>query len=212
MDSEPRFRADDGMVLSPVGGFASQRLTLPPELCSGETSADGPVLCGFRIGPAASTPLTAPLVIQPTDRSLSDLARRGIFKLFGNLPPGTLPFANLPERSVSVETDVFATLGVQYLKDTTGRKLMLLDEIGGHEMTCQPFMNALLELLAGDIPCLGVLKLPSSTRRMDASLVERNAQLRQAILNDFDGEILYYERGDESVRKQVEAFVGKVIK
>lgn len=169
---------------APIGGFASQRLT-----AAGATSgAAAEKTVAFRIGPAATTPLTAPLEFYKNSG--------GIFKCIG-------------DGGVTVDDSVFETLGVQYLKDTAGRRLMLLDEIGGHELKCAPFMDALLELLSGDIPCLGVFKMASSVKRMDSSLMELNARLREAIINS-DGRILYYERGDEAVRAAVEDFVSKI--
>ena len=176
-----------------VGGFASQRLIVT------DPGPVGPieVTRAFRIGPAASTPLTSPM---PEICSDSALAANGIFKVFRSSNSKT-----------SVDLSVFETLGVQYLRDTADCSLMLLDEIGGHELTCKPFMNALYELLSGDIPCIGVIKLTDSTKRMDPALFDLNSQLRHRILNEFDGKILYYERGDETVRKIINDYLEGIL-
>ena len=165
-----------------IGGFASQRLTDP----SGSTRA-------FRIAPA-DAPLTAPFSdYYPCAEDAPSVY--GIFKTF------------YPDNKPVVDYSVFETHGIRYLRDTDGKRLMLLDEIGGHELTSAPFMDALYQLLAGDIPCIGVIKLPDSTKRMDAALLHENARLHERITSEFDGKILYYERGDESVRAIVDAFL-----
>lgn len=225
MASEPCFR--EGALSGPVGGFASQRLLAPSSSLASETCgfsgnkpggfapgsgfpSDG--TCAFRIGPAASTPLTAPLTDIPILSDFfagSDLPTRSRETVAAQLAAyGIFKFLRFwPDGRTFVDNTAFETLGVHYLKDTDGRKLMLLDEIGGHELTCRPFMDALLELLAGDIPCIGVIKAPASTRRMDASLLDLHSQLRTSILETYGGEILYYERGDESVQRKVEQFI-----
>lgn len=195
MASEPYLSCGQP-VESVIGGFASQRLV------SGDTT------CAFRIGPAASTPLTAPVSdVFPSSVTLDglsaeELVSQGVFKaLCGPENGGTF-----------VDDSVFDTLGASYLKDTEGRRLMLLDEIGGHELCCRDFMDALYDLLAGDIPCVGVIKHPDSLRRMDASLIDLYCDLRSRITSEFDGRILYYERGDENVRRLLDAFlVGALI-
>ena len=191
MASAPCYTLEETQERYPVGGFASQRLVL-----AGTTYA-------FRIGPAMETPLTASLSQFLSLESIEDSFRlHGVFKAFGITEDGK------PYRDDSV----FENLGVQYLQDTAGRKLMLLDEIGGQEMECEPFMNALYDLLAGDIPCIGVLKLQSNAGSSGSPLSERNEQLRNRIIYEFDGEILYYERGDESVRAIVESFIADALK
>lgn len=55
--------------------------------------------------------------------------------------------------------EVFAA-AAEYLHQllSADKKLILLDELGGIELDCQPFMEAVLNVLEGDIPVLGVLK------------------------------------------------------
>lgn len=52
--------------------------------------------------------------------------------------------------------DVFQTLGIHLMRK--GCAFAVLDEIGGVELLCPEFMNALQDLLLSKIPCIGVMK------------------------------------------------------
>lgn len=56
--------------------------------------------------------------------------------------------------------EVFETYGVSYLKKSVseGKRLILLDEIGGMELNCPLFMQTLQEIFKGFASCLGVIK------------------------------------------------------
>ncbi len=167
-----------------VGGFASQRLVLP----DGTTRA-------FRIGPADKTGLTAPFTENITGGC------DGVFRI------------NSADSAGSKFPGVFDTDGVRYLTDTAGKKIMLLDEIGGAEMLSEPFMAALYGLLAGGIPCIGVLKrnknaaFMSRTAGYAGSIGQLNAELREKIINEYNGKILSFRRDDAGVEEELEDFI-----
>lgn len=54
--------------------------------------------------------------------------------------------------------EVFSTTGVELLSDLSGKKLVVLDEIGGMELLVKPFREKLYEVLYSGIPCIGVIK------------------------------------------------------
>jgi hypothetical protein len=56
-----------------------------------------------------------------------------------------------------IDTNVFETFGVDCLKASTN-KVILLDEIGGVDLLCPGFLAALRTVLSSDTPCIGVLK------------------------------------------------------
>ena len=102
---------------------------------------------------------------------------------------------------------VFETLGTALLRDTKGKKLFLLDEIGGMELLCEPFRETLFCLLKGGVLCIGVLKSDQNTDNLrahvalDRSLESYRAQLYRTI-RDQGGEIW---RLTEENRVQAEA-------
>jgi len=61
-------------------------------------------------------------------------------------------------KAYTMHLEVFDTLGVQILKETKQCSFVLLDEIGGFEVLSDPFLEALMELLQSDVPCIGVMK------------------------------------------------------
>jgi len=138
-----------GPNLDGVAGFTSQRVT----------DSDGQLL-GFRLAPAkAEISLVA-------DPALLD----NVFKLFTPTGP-------------RIDLGVFETSGAAYLTDAlktahAGQtKVILLDEIGGHEMSCASFRTVLYELLDSEFPCIGVVKSKDNTKRMDPTLLPLNEEL-----------------------------------
>ncbi len=249
-----------GSHLQECGGFASQRLVD----ASGQTK-------GFRIGPASTTDLTAPLAgLRPgpapahaadpeltsasahtieTPPAASDPFASATPQTASTLPPAQTMAPPLPEflltdpnggvysgvfkyfdRMDRVHTDqeIFDVLGTFYLTTAAGCPLVLLDEIGGSELLSDPFRAALEQLLASGTPCLGVFKLEKNARRMQRaygfdpdrpvtsgrpSIVDRSRDLRRKILEDYGGEILYYDRDSDdapAVRKALRQFVESI--
>jgi nucleoside-triphosphatase THEP1 len=149
-----------GPKLDGVAGFTSQRLT----------ERDGQLL-GFRLAPANED---ISIIADPTEMD-------HVFKWFA--PDGP-----------HVDMRVFETTGVAYIKNAltqfeSGRAcIILLDEIGGHELACDTFRKALYELLDSDAPCIGVVKSPENTKRMDPTLIHLNENLhrRLSVITDLE--------------------------
>ena len=148
-----------GPSLEGVAGFTSQRLT----------DADGELL-GFRLAPADAA-LT--VVCDPA-------AADNVFKHF--TPTGT-----------RVDMSVFETAGIRYMDEAleaakAGQaQIILLDEIGGHELASDAFRQKLYQVLDSEYLCVGVVKSPANTRRMDPALVRLNAELHDhlTVTKDF---------------------------
>ena len=244
-----------GEHLRECGGFTSQRLIRE----SGET-------CGFRIGPASTTPLTAPVAgFRPGPAPSIDDGYAGdgtpvapapeylLASPDGGIYSGVFKYFD-PMGNVHKTQEVFDILGVHYLTSSRNKPLILLDELGGSELLCEPFRRALYDVLSSGVPCLGVLKLADNARRMQRSygfddaqkagqaaggspvgapaetptvdapapvpgpsIVDRNLELRSRILEDFGGQVLYYERtssgnssGETLVRDAVTGLIRSV--
>lgn len=148
-----------GPSLEGVAGFTSQRLT----------DADGQLL-GFRLAPADAA-LT--IVCDPASAD-------NVFKSF--TADGT-----------RVDMSVFETAGIRYLDEAletakAGQtQVILLDEIGGHELASDAFRRKLYQLLDSEYPCVGVIKSPANTKRMDDSLLALNDELHAhlTVTSDF---------------------------
>jgi nucleoside-triphosphatase THEP1 len=113
---------------------------------------------------------------------------------------------------------IFADTAVRYLRENEGKKLILLDEIGGVELLSPEFRRELYRILAGDIPCLGVLKLESSVRGMcgntaiDSDCIAWHLQLRDDLVNRYGAEIIYFERTNaEQTEELLRDFVDRII-
>lgn len=173
---------------SGVAGFISQRLTAPDS----NDGTDDTV--AFRIAPAGE-PLTRPVkdIISWPNPGEEECLAKGVFKYFD-------------KDGVTKHPKVFQGIGLSYLtKSVDSSKLILLDEIGGHELDVPEYRKALYEVLASGKPCIGVIKHPESTKRMDAGLVELNAELHRIITDDLGGRILYFDRNDENTSEVIEA-------
>lgn len=99
--------------------------------------------------------------------------------------------------------EVFADTAVRLLLESREKKLILLDEIGGVELLSPEFRRELYRVLEGDVPCLGVLKLESSSRNMCGNrdigdgCMPWHLRLRDDLLNRLDSEIIYFKRAAE---------------
>ena len=148
-----------GPELEGISGFTSQRVT----------DDDGNLL-GFRLAPA-----NADLSIALDSFDVGDISEIDhVFKYF--TPDG--PHVNM---------EVFERAGIRYMDEALNNakagltNVILLDEIGGHELASDAFRSKLYELLDSEYPCVGVIKAPDNTRRMDSSLIEFNAKLHDKI-------------------------------
>ena len=66
--------------------------------------------------------------------------------------------------------DVFIKEGNKYLSNIKGKKLMVLDEIGGIELLIEPFKRKIYEVLNSGIPCIGVIKSLNNKTLMKKSV------------------------------------------
>jgi len=112
---------------------------------------------------------------------------------------------------------VFGGSALKYLRQREGKKLILLDEIGGVELLDAEFRKELYNTLEGDIPCIGVLKLESSNRNMCAGSKIGNfctslqIQLRQDLIDNLNADIMPFERRIvKETEKTVKEFVDAV--
>lgn len=163
-----------GDHISECGGFACQRLI--------DNSGN---IIGFRFGPASSTPLNAsvrfddgyPYTLRYADGSIPD----NIFKFRDRL-------------GVShVDADLFGTAGVELMRVRKGQRFMLLDEIGGIELVCRPFVSALFDLLESDVPCVGVIKSRINMEKIgDPEVALVYDELRDRILSGHNSRIVLH--------------------
>lgn len=188
-----------------VGGFTVQRMRFPTQ------GADKRF--GFRLM-EASAPIWAHTCVVATDEAL--LKSDGVFKVVG--PSGGRTNLEVFERKA-------VALMEQAARDAEESRIgiILLDEIGGHELSCPGFCKKLYELLDSDIPCIGVIKHPDSARRMDPTIAKANEELHEKITGPHGehGEILYFGGPASSdgrpllsgggVRAALEEFVAKFI-
>ena len=64
-----------------------------------------------------------------------------------------------PESGLISDNQVFERDGVEILTGSKGANLIIMDELGFLESKAPLFRKAVLDILAGDIPVLGVLRL-----------------------------------------------------
>lgn len=137
---------------------------------------------GFRIAPAAEA-------LELTKEYQTDLT--GVFLAFQNGKAVKAP-------------EVFLETALQSLNNSGGKKLILLDEIGGMELGVPEFREALYRVLSGPVPCIGVLKLEEKNRHMceqaviDKSCLTWHQVLRRDLTEQFDAELIPFARNVET--------------
>ena len=62
--------------------------------------------------------------------------------------------------------EVFETFAVELLEQAKQCDYVVLDEIGGFEILTDSFLDALMELLKSEVPCIGVVKALGAATRM----------------------------------------------
>ena len=96
----------------------------------------------------------------------------------------------------TMHPEVFETLGVELVKQARGYDYVILDEIGGFEILTDSFLNAMMELLRSEVPCIGVVKALGAATRMIQRLglgdlyVERSKELHRWMSQD-ENTLLY---------------------
>ena len=138
-----------------------------------------------------------------------------------------VPYEDTPDSIFRIVTEdvkglnkpeIFESEGLKYLTGNDEKKLILLDEIGGIELRNDAFREKLHEVLAGDIPCIGVMKQNQKAATMSCLsgktpvTVQLNMALRDKMLSDYDCKILEFRRGDQKVESEVRNFIENAIK
>lgn len=114
-------------------------------------------------------------------------------------------FLDLSQGKPVVHPEVFSQLGARLLDDNTA-SFMILDEIGGIEVLCPAFMEALDQLWQRNIPCIGVIKgqAPAAALIRTLGLPEEYAKaagnLRDFLENDPDTLVYSCSQFDETAR------------
>lgn len=114
-------------------------------------------------------------------------------------------FLDVSQGHPVVHADVFSRLGARLLDDNTAR-FVILDEIGGIEVLCPAFMEALERLWQRNIPCIGVIKgqAPAAALIRALGLPEEYAKaagnLREFLENDPDTLVYHCEHFDKTAR------------
>jgi len=80
----------------------------------------------------------------------------------------------------TMHPEVFENLGVRLVQEARQYDYVVLDEIGGFEVLSENFMEALLKLLASDIPCIGVMKGEGPASKMIRKLGLGDAYVQKA--------------------------------
>ena len=148
-----------GPDLAGVCGFTSQRIS----------GSDGNLL-GFRLAPA-----DADLSVTLDSFNVRDIA--GVDNVFKRFTPD----------GPQIDMGVFENTGIRYMDEALAKakagdaRIILLDEIGGHELASNAFRAKLYELLDSAYPCAGVIKSPANTERMDPALMTLNQELHDRI-------------------------------
>jgi nucleoside-triphosphatase len=150
---------------------------------------------GFRIVPASQA-------MALTERYSSGLT--DVFLLFNG-------------GETTVRPSVFADSIIRHLAESEGKKLILLDEIGGIELLLPEIRLALDRVLDGSVTCLGVLKLESSIRDMcrnpvvESGSVDCHLEFRKALEGRSDTRIIPFirERADEA-EDIIQGFIDRI--
>lgn len=121
-------------------------------------------------------------------------------------------------KKTNMKSEVFADTAIKYLRESKGKKLILLDEIGGVELLVPEFRQALYNALE-ETPCIGVLKLEISNRHMcDNANINRDCiilhmQLRDSFVNQYQADVLRFERSRaEEIEKAMQTFLDDIFK
>ena len=108
--------------------------------------------------------------------------------------------------------DVFRTYGVELLKKSKDKTLIIMDEIGGMEIYVPEFKAAVYELLDSNKSCIGILKSQRNYKAMgkeigsNSDIDNLREQLALDMVNKFNVEIFDYsiEKKSEGIEKMQE--------
>lgn len=120
------------------------------------------------------------------------------------------------------DTDAFIRSGIRLLDTPQKADLILMDEIGGVELMSDSFRDKLEEVLAGDIPVIGVLKQQTHARTMQknhgskqdekaVNIAAANDRLRKDIVEKYDGMLVSFDREEaKKAEEQIQSFLDSV--
>ena len=80
----------------------------------------------------------------------------------------------------TMHLEVFEDLGIRLLEEAKQYNYVILDEIGGFEVLSDSFVEALMDLLQSDIPCIGVMKGAGPASKMIQKLGLGDAYVQKA--------------------------------
>ena len=120
-------------------------------------------------------------------------------------------------QKTKMNPEIFTETATRYLRESEGKKLVLLDEIGGVELLEPDFRRALYHVLE-EAPCIGVLKLEISTRLMcdnaniNRDCVNYHMQLRDLLVNEYHADLVRFERSRAGeIEKKMQSFLDEVL-
>lgn len=123
-------------------------------------------------------------------------------------------FLDFTEREPRLDLQVFSTVGVRLLEQAAQHPFAVLDEIGGIELLEERFCAGLKRFLAGDTPCIGVMKGTGPAgmlvERLGLTAQYEAAHRRLYQFLEQDPDTLFIEttgRYDEQTRYQVGQWV-----
>ncbi len=128
-----------GDSLSVAGGFVSER------------AFEGEEFAGFDLVSLGQKPVHL------------DLAGLGLREKDGQL---RLRFLTFKEGKVERNDEVFSVFASALLREACAKPFALIDEIGGFEILIPEFMEAFELFLESQVPCVGVLKSLSSSKKL----------------------------------------------
>ena len=114
---------------------------------------------------------------------------------------------------------IFEQEGVKYLQKSReeAKKIILMDEIGGVELQCPRFMQAVLQIFDGPQPVLGVLKAPQNVKRLHSRLAKQekieDMEKTPFLLREHPQVKLleFNRRNYDNIKMAVEAFVNNAL-
>ena len=132
---------------------------------------------------------------------------------------GREPFLDLSGKRPVTRLEVFSQMGTRLLDQAEHRSYAVLDELGGVELLDASFVRALVRLLQGDTPCLGVLRAEGGAGKAVGGMgLHLRYELARRVLLDHlkkDPEVLVLEttgKNDPEARKLVAQWVSEYAK
>ena len=109
--------------------------------------------------------------------------------------------------------EVFSQTGTRLLRNGADRPFVVLDELGGVELLDESFVRALVQLLRGNTPCIGVLRGPGQAKTVGVMGLNLRYELARRVLmdnlnKDPDALVIHTTGlGDEEAMAMVEQWV-----